>query len=119
MQTLLTEPRQAIVPAPRVPRPAPNPAPASAALNLTQGVAEDPALLRATLSELLAEGIRTLEVDVSAVPVLRAAALRALLDVDTTLRRRGGRVRLLNATPRSIRVMAASRALHVTDIAGS
>jgi anti-anti-sigma regulatory factor len=116
VQTLLADPRPAsIVPAPRVPEHTPAPAQAPAALTLTQGLAEHPALLRTRLAELLSTGTRTLEVDVSAVPVLPAAALRRLLEADTALRRRGGRVRLLNATPRSIRVLAASRALHLTE----
>lgn len=118
MQTLFADPRHAPnVPAPRAGEQTQKPPQQPATLSLTQVPAEHPELLRTELSELLSSGMQTLEVDVSAVPVLPAVALRSLLEVDTALRRRGGRVRLLNPTPRSIRVLAASRALHLADTA--
>ncbi len=110
MQTLLaTPPHAAIVPVPRTPGPT---RPASS-LKLTPALAQAPVLLRTELNDLLAGGSRTLEVDVSDVPVLPAAALESLVDADAALRCRGGHVRLLNLTPRSIRVLAASKTLHL------
>lgn len=119
MQTLLTQPRQvSIVPAPRAPErtPAPGFAPR---LALDPALSHYPALLRAELDELLDSGIRTLEVDVSAVPVLPVRALRCLVDADSVLRCRGGRLHVLNPTPRTVRVLAASRTMHLTATSAS
>ncbi len=110
VQTLLASAAQsAIVPVPRTP----GRTPPAANLKLTPTLAQAPVLLRTELNDLLAGGSRTLEVDVSDVPVLPAAALQSLVDADATLRRRGGQVRLHNLTPRSIRVLAASKTLHL------
>jgi len=112
VQTLLEHPRPtSVLPAPRRPEQSPRRAPAR--LGLTPALAEHPALLRTQLNELLAGGIRTLEVDVADVPVLPAGALHSLVEADATLRCRGGRIRLCNPTARSIRVLAGSKTLHL------
>lgn len=104
-----------LVPAQR----APQQTSAPSRVDLTPALVEQPGLLRARLDELLASGIRSLEADVSAVPVLSTAVLRALVDVDATLRCRGGRLHVLNPTARTLRVMAASRTLHLAAAADS
>lgn len=83
--------------------------PARIVLSGEVGLATVPSL-RTRLRELLEQrGTRTLQVDVTAVAFLNLDALRLLLDADTLLRARGGRLLLRNPNHRVQRLLATTR----------
>lgn len=65
------------------------------------------------LDEMAGRGARVVEVDVQEVTFLDLTTLRVLLQTDQTLRARGGRLRLVNASGRVRRLLRITRTEHL------
>lgn len=69
--------------------------------------------LNLTLTELRADGVRQVTVDLAHVTFLDTAGLRVLLECDRLLRARGGALTLVNASARIVRLLHVTRTAHL------